>query len=73
MDTRVVDLRSDTVTLPTENMRVAMARAEVGDSQKAEDPSVNRLEALAATFRKTEQIPPSNVYAVRFGLSARLK
>lgn len=32
-----------------------------------------RLEALAATFRKTEQIPPSNVYAVRFGLSARLK
>ncbi|MGE5620541.1 MAG: GntG family PLP-dependent aldolase [Sphingomonadaceae bacterium] len=46
--TRVVDLRSDTVTLPTEKMRVAMQRAEVGDAQKGEDASVNRLEAMAA-------------------------
>ncbi len=45
---RVVDLRSDTVTLPTERMRLAMQQAEVGDSQKREDPSVNRLEAMAA-------------------------
>ncbi|HEX9015076.1 MAG TPA: threonine aldolase family protein, partial [Chloroflexota bacterium] len=45
---RVIDLRSDTVTLPTERMRLAMQLAEVGDSQKREDPSVNRLEAMAA-------------------------
>lgn len=43
-----IDLRSDTVTKPTEAMREAMARAEVGDDVYGEDPSVNRLEALAA-------------------------
>ncbi len=44
----VVDLRSDTVTLPTPAMREAMARAEVGDDVWEEDPTVQRLEALAA-------------------------
>ncbi len=44
----VVDLRSDTVTLPTPAMREAMARAEVGDDVWGEDPTVQRLEALAA-------------------------
>ncbi|MEJ2131421.1 MAG: low-specificity L-threonine aldolase, partial [Gammaproteobacteria bacterium] len=43
-----VDLRSDTVTRPTAEMRRAMAEAEVGDDVYGEDPSVNRLEALAA-------------------------
>jgi threonine aldolase len=43
-----IDLRSDTVTLPTPAMRAAMASAEVGDDVYAEDPTVNRLEALAA-------------------------
>jgi len=43
-----IDLRSDTVTLPTPAMREAMARAEVGDDVYGEDPTVNRLEALAA-------------------------
>lgn len=43
-----IDLRSDTVTLPTPAMREAMARAEVGDDVYREDPTVNRLEALAA-------------------------
>lgn len=43
-----VDLRSDTVTKPTPAMREAMARAEVGDDVFGEDPTVNRLEALAA-------------------------
>ena len=47
---RVVDLRSDTVTLPTEKMRLAMQQAEVGDSQKGEDPSVNRLQDMAASM-----------------------
>ena len=43
-----VDLRSDTLTLPTPEMREAMARAEVGDDVWGEDPTVQRLEALAA-------------------------
>jgi threonine aldolase len=43
-----VDLRSDTVTRPTPAMRQAMANAEVGDDVYGEDPTVNRLEALAA-------------------------
>jgi threonine aldolase len=46
--TRVIDLRSDTVTRPTPAMREAMYRAEVGDDVYGEDPTVNRLEALAA-------------------------
>ncbi|MBI1846026.1 MAG: aminotransferase class I/II-fold pyridoxal phosphate-dependent enzyme [Candidatus Rokubacteria bacterium] len=44
----IVDLRSDTLTLPTPEMREAMARAEVGDDVWEEDPTVKRLEALAA-------------------------
>ncbi|RLC72420.1 MAG: low-specificity L-threonine aldolase [Chloroflexi bacterium] len=45
---KVIDLRSDTVTLPTPAMREAMYRAEVGDDVFGEDPTVNRLEAMAA-------------------------
>ena len=44
----MIDLRSDTVTKPTEAMRRAMAEAEVGDDVYGEDPTVNRLEELAA-------------------------
>ena len=43
-----IDLRSDTVTLPTPAMREAMARAELGDDVYGEDPSVARLEARVA-------------------------
>ncbi len=43
-----VDLRSDTVTKPTPEMRRAMAEAEVGDDVYGEDPTVNRLEQRAA-------------------------
>ncbi|MDC0759073.1 low-specificity L-threonine aldolase [Brevibacillus sp. AG] len=43
-----IDLRSDTVTKPTEEMLRAMAEAEVGDDVYREDPTVNRLEAIAA-------------------------
>lgn len=45
---QTIDLRSDTVTQPTLEMRRAMADAEVGDDVFGEDPTVNRLEALAA-------------------------
>jgi threonine aldolase len=44
----IVDLRSDTMTLPTPEMREAMARADVGDDVWGEDPTVQRLEATAA-------------------------
>lgn len=43
-----IDLRSDTVTLPTEKMRRAMAEAELGDDVYGEDPTVNRLQVMAA-------------------------
>ena len=43
-----IDLRSDTVTHPTPEMREAMANAEVGDDVWGDDPTVQRLEALAA-------------------------
>jgi threonine aldolase len=44
----VIDLRSDTVTRPTDAMRKAMADAEVGDDGYGEDPTVNRLEEMFA-------------------------
>ena len=50
----VIDLRSDTVTLPTPEMRRAMAEAEVGDDVYGEDPTVNRLEATAARIFERE-------------------
>ncbi|MGO8950216.1 MAG: low-specificity L-threonine aldolase [Ktedonobacterales bacterium] len=46
---RRIDLRSDTVTHPTPAMREAMYRAEVGDDVYGEDPTINRLEELAAS------------------------
>ena len=46
--TKIVDLRSDTVTRPTPAMRRAMAEAEVGDDVYLEDPTVNALERRAA-------------------------
>src|ERR1041385_1078079 len=44
----VIDLRSDTVTKPTPEMREAMARAEVGNASWGEDPTVNELERRSA-------------------------
>jgi len=44
----MIDLRSDTVTQPTAAMRKAMAEAEVGDDVYGDDPTVNRLESMAA-------------------------
>ncbi|HXY74282.1 MAG TPA: GntG family PLP-dependent aldolase, partial [Dehalococcoidales bacterium] len=45
---KIIDLRSDTVTHPTPEMRKAMFEAAVGDDVYGEDPTVNRLEVLAA-------------------------
>jgi len=51
---KVIDLRSDTVTRPTPAMRSAMAGAEVGDDVYGEDPTVNRLQDLAAGMLQKE-------------------
>lgn len=48
MANRFIDLRSDTVTRPTESMRQAMAAAEVGDDWYGDDPTVNRLQDCVA-------------------------
>lgn len=47
-DERIIDLRSDTVTVPSDAMRRAIAEAPVGDDVMGEDPTVNRLEEMAA-------------------------
>ena len=52
--TASVDLRSDTVTLPSLEMRRAIAEAEVGDDQYGEDPSVNRLQDEVAALLAKE-------------------
>lgn len=52
---QVFDLRSDTITKPTQAMRKAMALAEVGDDVYREDPTTNRLEKLAAELTGKER------------------
>lgn len=49
-----IDLRSDTVTLPTMEMREAMYKAEVGDDVYGEDPTINKLEEMAADMMGKE-------------------
>ena len=49
-----VDLRSDTVSTPSPAMRSAMAEAEVGDAWYGDDPTVNRLQELAAELTGME-------------------
>ena len=63
--TRLVDLRSDTVTQPTVAMREAMASAPVGDDGYGEDPTVNTLEARVAALLDKEAavFVPSGVMA----------
>jgi threonine aldolase len=53
-DRRVIDLRSDTVTVPSEGMRRAMYDAPVGDDVFGEDPTVQRLEAMSASVTGKE-------------------
>ena len=51
---RTIDFRSDTVTLPTDQMREAMASAKVGDDVMGEDPTVIQLEGMAAEIFNKE-------------------
>jgi threonine aldolase len=65
-----IDLRSDTVTRPTPGMRAAMAAAEVGDDVYGEDPTVNRLETLAAEMlgKEAALFVPSGTQSNLLGL-----
>jgi len=65
-----IDLRSDTVTLPSAGMRQAMAAAPVGDDQYGEDPSVNRLQERIAELLDKEAalFVPSGTMANQIGL-----
>jgi threonine aldolase len=66
----LVDLRSDTVTRPTADMRRAMAEAEVGDDQYGEDPTVNRLQEVFAelTGKPAALFVPSGTMANQIAL-----
>jgi threonine aldolase len=68
----MIDLRSDTVTRPTDGMRAAMAAAPVGDDQFGEDPSVNELQArIAALLGKEAALwLPSGTMANQVALRA---
>lgn len=72
---QIIDLRSDTVTRPTPAMRKAMAEAEVGDDVYGEDPTVNRLEALAAEMLGLEAalFMPSGTMTNQVALMLHLK
>jgi threonine aldolase len=65
-----IDLRSDTVTLPSAGMRQAMAVAPVGDDQYGEDPSVNRLQERVAELlgKEAALFVPSGTMANQIGL-----
>jgi len=70
MDEPYIDLRSDTVTKPSEAMRQAMASAEVGDDVYGEDPTVNRLQEKVASLLGKEDalFVPSGVMANQIAL-----
>src|SRR5438093_10089154 len=65
-----IDLRSDTVTLPSPGMRRAMAEAPVGDDQYGEDPSVNRLQQRIAELlgKEAALFVPSGTMANQIAL-----
>lgn len=66
----MIDLRSDTVTFPTEEMRRAMMEAEVGDAIYGDDPTINQLEAYAAHLvgKEGALFVPSGVFGNQLAL-----
>ncbi len=66
----MIDIRSDTVTKPTDAMRAAMARAEVGDDVYGDDPTVNELEAYGAelTGKEASLFVPSGTFGNQLAL-----
>lgn len=69
----MIDLRSDTVTLPTDGMRKAMARAEVGDDVYGEDPTVNRLQETVAAMlgKRAALFVPSGTMANQLAIRSQ--
>jgi len=72
---RPIDLRSDTVTKPTSAMREAMARADVGDDVYGEDPTVNRLQDMAAGLlgKEAALFVPTGIMANQLSLRVHTK
>lgn len=72
---RYIDLRSDTVTPPTDAMRRAMAEAEVGDDVCGDDPTMNRLEKLAADMvgKEAAMFVPSGTFGNQVSLLTHCK
>lgn len=70
-----IDLRSDTVTKPTAEMRRAMAEAEVGDDVYREDPTVNRLEKLSAEMagKQAALFVPTGTMANNIGIKVNTR
>ena len=66
----MIDIRSDTVTKPTDEMRKAMAEAEVGDDVYGDDPTINRLEALGAQMlgKEASLFVPSGTFGNQLAL-----
>jgi len=67
---KFIDLRSDTVTMPTDEMRQAMANAEVGDDVYGDDPTINKLEKLAAEMvgKEAALFVPSGTFGNQLAL-----
>jgi threonine aldolase len=72
---RYIDIRSDTVTLPTQKMREAMYKAEVGDDVYEDDPTVKRLEKLAAEMvgKEAALFVPSGTFGNELALLTHTK
>jgi len=66
----MIDIRSDTVTKPTDAMRSAMAKAEVGDDVYGDDPTVNKLEKLSAKMlgKEASVFVPSGTFGNQLAL-----
>ncbi len=71
----MIDLRSDTVTKPSDGMRRAMAAAEVGDDVYGEDPTANRLEAHVAALlgKEAALFVPTGVMANQLGIKVHTR
>ncbi|MCL2576204.1 MAG: low-specificity L-threonine aldolase [Defluviitaleaceae bacterium] len=72
---RYIDLRSDTVTLPTDEMRTAMAQAAVGDDVYGDDPTVIELEQIAAQIcgKEAAMFTPSGTMANQLAIMTHTK
>src|SRR5215469_2933390 len=66
----MIDIRSDTVTKPTDAMRKAMAEAEVGDDVYGDDPTINKLEKLGARMlgKEAALFVPSGTFGNQLAL-----